>query len=251
MAELAGRIGREKATLRAAMREVRAGIPAAERKRLSQAACRRVLALPEVRAARTVAVYCALGTELSMDGLVGELSASGDVRLLAPVTLTGRRMAFVPVSADELLTRTEGRTEQPRHMGTGADGPHAAASPGERPAFLAHPERPLAELPAGRAPVLAGDIDVMLVPGLAFDACGMRLGYGAGYYDAWLTSADKPRLPDSAPESQSPAPAAGSRPLLVGACFDEQVVTRVPSESFDRPVGVVVTPTRTLHCFPR
>ena len=233
MAELASKIDRadrEKAALRAVMRGTRASISAAERERLSEAACQRALALPEVRVARSVAAYSALGTELSLDGLVGELGASG-VELLAPVTLTGRRMASVPVSADELLTHTGGlspHSGQPRHADIEA-GSHAAAGLEEQPAFLAHPERPLVALPANRVPVPPDDIDIMFVPGLAFDKHGMRLGYGAGYYDAWL------------------AQGAGSHPLLVGICFDEQLVGHVPAESHDHPVAVVVTPTRTLR----
>lgn len=246
-----------KAELRTRMRTVRASIPSDERGHLSDLACARALALPELRMARTVALYCAFGTELSLATLVRELGQRDGVTLLAPVTLIGRGLAFVPVDAGELLVPV-----------------------GELPAFLAHPERPLGAVPAGRKPIGRAEIDVMLVPGLAFDGLGMRLGYGAGYYDAWLdengaragskwaaggaVGAESGQAIASAhhashaadvraPEANPIEPGLGrralvtARPLTVGICFDEQLTERVPAEPHDRPVAVVVTPTRTLR----
>ena len=319
MAERADRDGglaEEKAALRAAMKAARAGIPTAERKRLAAAVCARVLALPEVQAARTVAVYCAHGTELALGALVRGLCDRGGVQLVAPVTLTGRRLAFVLVEAVELLACGEepviGReplafstvpataTEEPAigkeplapSMGLGAatgkpatnDGKSLesvrdseAQADGRRPAFLAHPERPVPAVPVGRIAVAPEGIDVMLVPGLAFDERGMRLGYGAGYYDAWLDRAARRTICESElacrdecnkgaswPSRHSITPDATEsdhvgktritanhqvRPLTVGICFDEQLVPRVPAEPHDQPVAVVATPgaLRRLH----
>jgi len=70
-------------------------------------------------------------------------------------------------------------------------------------------------------------IDVVVVPGVAFDAQGGRLGYGGGYYDRLL-----------------PLLRAGV-PRLAGA-FDEQIVARVPRAAHDLAVDCVVTPTREL-----
>ena len=65
-------------------------------------------------------------------------------------------------------------------------------------------------------------IDVALIPGVAFDAQGHRLGRGKGYYDRFLTSLTRPL------------------PQLIGVCFDFQKVDFVPTESFDVSVDVVV-----------
>ena len=69
--------------------------------------------------------------------------------------------------------------------------------------------------------LFAGDvsIDVVLVPGVAFDAEGHRLGRGKGYYDRFLSS-----LPSE----------------LIGVCFDFQKVDEVPVDSFDIPVDEVI-----------
>jgi len=65
-------------------------------------------------------------------------------------------------------------------------------------------------------------VDLALVPGVAFDVHGARLGHGGGHYDRLL-----PRLPDTC--------------VTVGVAFACQVVPRVPLESHDRRVDVVVT----------
>ena len=65
-------------------------------------------------------------------------------------------------------------------------------------------------------------IDVVLVPGMAFDANGHRLGRGKGYYDRFLSSLSNPR------------------PQFIGVCFDFQKVDVVPTEPTDVVVDVVV-----------
>ena len=65
-------------------------------------------------------------------------------------------------------------------------------------------------------------VDVVLVPGMAFDGEGNRLGRGKGYYDRFLKSLNSPR------------------PRLIGVCFDFQKVDVVPTEPTDVKVDVVV-----------
>ena len=73
-----------------------------------------------------------------------------------------------------------------------------------------------AQIPADEA------IDVVLVPGMAFDGDGNRLGRGKGYYDRFLKTLANPR------------------PQLIGVCFDFQKVDVVPTEPIDVKVDVVV-----------
>ena len=70
-------------------------------------------------------------------------------------------------------------------------------------------------------------IDWVLVPGVAFDRSGRRLGYGGGYYDRLL-------------------PLVASRtPRIVGA-FDVQIVEHVPSGPHDITIDLIVTPSETI-----
>jgi 5-formyltetrahydrofolate cyclo-ligase len=73
-------------------------------------------------------------------------------------------------------------------------------------------------------------VDIVFVPGLAFDRKGLRLGRGKGYYDRFLASLD----------GSSP------RPVRCGIAFAEQFVEEVPIESHDRPVDVLFTPLEKM-----
>jgi 5-formyltetrahydrofolate cyclo-ligase len=73
-----------------------------------------------------------------------------------------------------------------------------------------------------------GPGDLVLVPGIAFDAQGYRLGHGLGCYDAAFP------------------PGAASPPLLFGVAYEFQIVESVPHGSRDRRVDAIVT-ERTIR----
>ncbi|MEO5358301.1 MAG: 5-formyltetrahydrofolate cyclo-ligase [Nitrospirae bacterium YQR-1] len=68
----------------------------------------------------------------------------------------------------------------------------------------------------------AGRIDLIVMPGAAFDRAGGRLGYGGGYYDDFISAMSK-------------------KPYLVAICYAGQVVSAVPVESHDVRVDKIVT----------
>jgi len=72
--------------------------------------------------------------------------------------------------------------------------------------------------------------DLVLVPGLAFDATGARLGRGKGYYDRFLSEQSR---------------------VLIGVCFQEQVVAKVPVHASDVSVQFLATPDGIFPCVPR
>jgi 5-formyltetrahydrofolate cyclo-ligase len=80
--------------------------------------------------------------------------------------------------------------------------------------------------PRGSAPVKLDELDVIIVPGAAFDERGNRLGYGAGFYDKLLSMFKK---------------------LTVAVAFDIQVVPMVPAAAHDVPVQKIVTETRVIE----
>lgn len=65
-------------------------------------------------------------------------------------------------------------------------------------------------------------VDIMIMPGIAFDQEGNRLGQGKGYYDRWIASVGK------------------NRPLLIGVCFTFQLMSEVPAASSDIPADMVL-----------
>ena len=71
-------------------------------------------------------------------------------------------------------------------------------------------------------------IEVVIVPGIVFDTQGHRIGYGMGFYDAFLK-----HVPNA---------------VKIGLCFDFQVVDLVPREDHDVPVDFIVTEKRVIEC---
>jgi 5-formyltetrahydrofolate cyclo-ligase len=80
--------------------------------------------------------------------------------------------------------------------------------------------------PGGAKIVPPAALGLIVVPGVAFDLAGHRLGYGKGYYDRFLL---------------------GGRGHLVGLCFDFQLVTKLPAEVHDVRMDMLVTDERTLR----
>jgi 5-formyltetrahydrofolate cyclo-ligase len=191
----------EKRALRREMGKARAALSAVERRDRAAAACARLLALPELAdvAGRTVAGYVALDAH-------GELD---------------------PAPALDAVGARGGRVALPR-----VGDPAAALAfhvPGA--AALVPGRFGLLEPPAEAAEIAPAALDVVVVPGIAFDAAGRRLGFGGGFYDRTFGSGLDPER----------------RPPLIGLCFDLQVVARCPAGPDDVAVDVVVTESRVLR----
>ncbi len=80
--------------------------------------------------------------------------------------------------------------------------------------------------PRERKPVALDEIDLIVVPGAAFDRWGNRLGYGAGFYDRLLSEFPK---------------------MTVALAFEAQILPRVPSELHDVPVRKIVSELRVIE----
>ncbi|WP_406139144.1 5-formyltetrahydrofolate cyclo-ligase [Streptomyces sp. NBC_01089] len=151
------------------------------------------VALPELARAHTVAAYVSVGREPGTRPLLDALRARG-VRVLLPVLLPDNDLDWGAYrGADSLVPAGRGLLEP------------AGARLGVRAVLEA---------------------DAVLLPGLAVDGRGMRLGRGGGSYDRVLA-----RLAGAA-----------AHPALVVLLYDNEVVTRVPEEPHDHPVHAVVTP---------
>lgn len=147
----------DKAEARRALRGRRDGLPAGERRRFDAGIAARVVALDAWRAADAVFTYLSIGSEVDTRVLIRAAWAAGKVVVL-PRCEPGRRLAWYVVDALEGL----------------APGAFGILEPAPDPARLVSP----------------GDFGhpLAIVPGLAFDRAGFRLGYGGGYYDRFLAS---------------------------------------------------------------
>ena len=283
----------EKALRREQAKRARAAMGETQRARQSEAVCDRLLRLPEVGTARVVACYLAHGDELDLGRFMQTLVASNDrlrraaddnsdamasgkhepqrssgehelldgcekgpigpevsqvsvapdaadifqnpARIVAlPVTLRGHKLAFVQVDVAEL------------------------ANPETLPHCLREPSCPLDAVPAELADrvINPADIDVVILPGLAFDTHGTRLGYGGGYYDAWLGEAyslgdaDKTKKRSSGAHRSTSKMPSSHRSFLIGACFDCQLLppaATLPREPYDIAMDAVVTASEVVR----
>lgn len=74
--------------------------------------------------------------------------------------------------------------------------------------------------PAGDKTIDADEVDLAIIPGVAFDRKGVRLGYGKGVYDKLLSK---------------------SKAICVGLAYQFQIVDRLPKEKHDLPIDAVIT----------
>ncbi|MFE6527089.1 5-formyltetrahydrofolate cyclo-ligase [Streptomyces sp. NPDC057794] len=188
----------DKRSLRREILAVRNRLTPDDLRETSAALAGRALELPELARAGTVAAYVSVGSEPGTLTLLDTLRARG-VRVLLPVLLPDNDLDWGVYEGEDTLVRV-------RHGGRMA----------------------LSE-PAGErlGPDAVTAAGAVLLPGLAVDGRGMRLGRGGGSYDRVLARLER----------------AGAHPALVVLLYDAEVVDRVPEEPHDRPVHAVVTPS--------
>lgn len=172
---------------------------AGHREATSGTILREVAALPDYRRANTVMAYAGIGSELQTDEFLGDILEQGKALILPRVDREKKLLEIYEVRdpAGDLEAGMWGIRE-----------------PVPDRCSLADPRT----------------IDFILVPGVAFDPGGGRLGYGAGFYDALLSGT------------------LSARARLVAGAFETQMVEKVPREEHDVPVHLVITEIR--HYLP-
>jgi 5-formyltetrahydrofolate cyclo-ligase len=172
---------------------LRDAMTAAERAAASAVICDAANAMLAARLApgETVALYAAKGSEVDTQRIDAFARARGLVVAYPRVNGQARRLAFHAVPIEALApARFELR-------------------------------EPSADAPA----VAVEDISVFVVPGLAFDRAGGRIGWGRGHYDATL--------------------AAAPRALRIGLAYERQVVDQVAREAHDVALHIIITEVAT------
>jgi 5-formyltetrahydrofolate cyclo-ligase len=195
-ASLAGPALREaKRAMRTAVIALRDALPPAERAAASRDIAARIVALPAYTAAPVVLLTLPFRSEWDT-ALVAQAALAAGKRVVVPrVDATARVLLLHAI--ESLST---------------------SVAPGYRGIPEPHADAPLVD-PA--------DVALAIVPGVAFDGTGRRLGYGGGYYDRLL-----PLLRREVPR--------------IAGAFEAQLVDRVPAAAHDLAVDTIVTPTRVL-----
>jgi 5-formyltetrahydrofolate cyclo-ligase len=184
---------RAKAELRERLRALRRVMPEAACAARTAALCERLIALPEFERARTVVGYAAYRKEASVE------------RALQAAEDAGKTVGLVRVEPENALG-----VHRHRRGDALIENAYGILEPAE--------DAPRLDL--------AG-VDLILVPALAVDARGHRIGYGQGYYDRLL-----PRVP---------------RAFKVAIAYDFQLLAETPNTRTDVALDCVVTDERVLY----
>lgn len=196
----------DKVELRRAVISRRDAIDLDVRAAKSAVVCARLVELLDrlgAAAPRIVAVYAAMGSEVDPAAFAAAAAKRG-LRVAYPCMLSaidaaacGQRMCMRAVAADD-----------------------ASAAP-----FIAHPTRAFAatDIDSDRFPIVPAEaLDMIVVPLVAFDQTGARLGYGGGCYDRYLSMLS--------PACQ-----------IIGIAFDEQHVDHIPIDAHDLPLPHIIS----------
>lgn len=142
--------------------------------------------MPLLDSADTVMCYLAAFNEPRTEEIITALLAAGK-RVVVPVTHTGSHTITPSYlnSLDALRAGTYGIKE-----------------------------------PVECIPARVSDIDIAIIPGIAFDRSGMRIGFGKGYYDRFLSE---------------------FKGLKIGLCYEFQLYDSVPHDAHDIPMDIIIT----------
>lgn len=184
----------QKADLRARILAARRDLTAEEREAAARALRDTLLEMPEMGMAGTVAAYYSVGAEPDTRRLLYALWKRGTYVLL-PLLLPDGDLDWASYEGPDSLV----------------PGPHGLLEPGEPP----------------RGPGAISRADIVLVPALAVDNAGNRLGRGGGSFDRALARV-APTIP------------------VIALLYDDELVDELPAAPHDRPVTAVARPTPGL-----
>jgi 5-formyltetrahydrofolate cyclo-ligase len=189
------RLKRAKRALRRDVIARRDALPERDRAAASLAIADRVAAMPEAREAGSAMAFWSFGSEVDTAPLIERWAAEGKVVALPRIEGSDVvPVAFVP--GDPKTETSFGAME-----------------------------------PSGGRVLDPSELDLVIVPGVAFDRPGNRVGYGAGYYDR-LLGRTRPGV------------------AAVAIAFALQIVSEVPTGRTDRRVDAIVTETEVIRCRP-
>lgn len=187
----------DKRAIRARLLLQRRTLSPEERRTKCEAIARRLLTSSEFRAAETVHSYLASKAEVQTQEIIEE-------------ALRLKKRVVVPI----VEPKTNGLT-----LSVLTDSHLSQLQPGPFGILELRPEF--------RKAIDPKEVDLWLIPGVAFDEAGNRLGFGGGYYDRLLS---------------------GTSGRKIGLAFEFQIVHRLPIEPTDHPIDLIITETRTIDC---
>ena len=204
--------------LRASVRQIRRSLDAAALDAAATSLARQLCHLEVLAGPGTLGTYLPTDGEIDPNLAMDELRARGWQTAL-PVIGDDRAMSYAPWSSTTTLA--------PNRFG------------------IDEPAPPVTSLSTDQ-------LDVVLVPCVAVDLDGNRIGFGAGFYDRAFAppavTADRTAADTLSPDAPAPdATTPPRRAVLVGVVHDIQVVERVEPDPWDVPMDLIVTEARVIR----
>jgi 5-formyltetrahydrofolate cyclo-ligase len=155
---------------------------------MSKGICETFISLDEVRNCSTMMIFMSFGSEVNTDYII-ERAWQWDKRVLVPLCKPEtKKLVIFPIKTFNDV--------EPGYFG------------------IREPKKDILK-PASKA-----EVDLVVVPAVAFDRRGYRVGYGGGYYDRFLTSMNVPKI---------------------GLAFSCQIIPEAPTDRYDIPVDGIIT----------
>lgn len=158
---------------------------------LSKQVCENILKLSELKDITAVGIYLSLRNEVMVEKLFEPLHAQGKL-ICTPIVSGTKNLDFVRLDSLSDLKKGPGGVREPKV----------------------------------KECILETQIEALVIPGIAFDPRGYRVGWGRGYYDTFLSK--NPNL------------------IKIGAAYDFQIIDRIEAEDHDIKMDYVVTEKRIL-----
>lgn len=186
-------IGHMKNALRRQLRFDRAAASTDVRRQADARIAQHLFALPEYQAARVLMSYCSFGSEVNTHPIIENAWGAGKKVVTPRCAPQKRQMEWYEISSFDELAKSCMGMKEPKPI----------------------PERRYI------VEANASDRPIALVPGIAFDSRGHRLGYGGGFYDTFL---------------------AQFNGLSIGLCREDQMLEQIEFlEAHDIPVDILIT----------
>lgn len=168
---------------------------------LSAAIQKKFLGIGELKKARQLALYASFKNEVLTETILEHAVAHRKEVFFPRIVREKRGLMFLKVYGKEDLASGSYDIKEPVHGHRGIHQPKIA---------------------------VPSSLDIMVVPGIAFDTNGNRLGYGKGYYDKALGSIKE-------------------RCLIVALAFDFQILNTIPADAHDIKMDKIITESRVIN----
>ena len=191
----------KKDSLRKDILQKRLRLPFEEIFELSSTIQKKFLEIRELKGAKRLALYASFKNEVLTETILEYAVAHRQEVFFPRIVREKKGLMFLKVHGKEDLASGSYDIKEPVHSHRGIYQPEIAA---------------------------LSSLDIVVVPGIAFDTNGNRLGYGKGYYDKVLGSIKETCL-------------------IVALAFDFQIVNTIPAEAHDIKMDKIITESRVIH----